>query len=69
MKLGRKYDLGVDISKDCSWNTHIVKVIGKGNAHVSKMDVMLADSHLDTRIKRCILMNMMVYQSYNTREM
>ena len=33
------------------------KVVGKGRAHVGKMDAILTDSHLDTRIKRCILMN------------
>lgn len=52
--------LGVEISKDCSWDTHIAKVIGKGKAHVGKMDAILTDSHLDTRIKRCILMNVIV---------
>ena len=36
------------------------KVIGKGKAHVRKMDAILTDSHLDTRIKRCILMNVVV---------
>ena len=50
--------LGVEISKDCSWDTHIAKVIGKGKAHVGKMDAILTDPHLDTRIKRCILMNL-----------
>ena len=24
--------LGVEISKDCSWDAHIAKVIGKGNS-------------------------------------
>ena len=32
-------------------------MIGKGKAHVGKMDAILTDSHLDTRIKRCVLMN------------
>ncbi|MEP2874451.1 MAG: reverse transcriptase domain-containing protein [Hyphomicrobiales bacterium] len=49
--------LGVEISKDCSWDTHIAKVIGKGKAQVGKMDAILTDSNLDTRIKRCNLMN------------
>ena len=35
-------------------------MIGKGKAHVGKMDAILTDSHLDTRIKRCILMNVIV---------
>ena len=47
--------LGVDISKDFSWDTHIAKVIGKGKAHVGTMDAILTDSHLNTRIMRCIL--------------
>ena len=45
--------LGVEISKECSWDAHKAKVIGKGKAHVGKMDAILTDSHLDTRIKRC----------------
>ena len=52
--------LGVEISKEWSWDAHIAKVIGKGKAHVGKMDAILTDSHLDTRIKRCILMNVIV---------
>ena len=30
-------------------------MIGKGKAHVGKMDAILTDSHLGTRVKRCIL--------------
>ena len=52
--------LGVEISKECSWDAHIAKVIGKGKAHVGKMDAILTDSHLDSRIKRCILINVIV---------
>ena len=52
--------LGVETSNDCSWDTHIAKVIGKGKTHVGKTDAMLTDSHLDTRIKRCILVNVRV---------
>ena len=48
------------MSKGCSWDAHIAKVIGKGKAHVCKMDAILTDSNLDTRIKRCILMNVIV---------
>ena len=51
--------LGVDIPKYCSWDTHIAKVIGKGKSHVGKMNAIVADSHLDTRIKRCILIRVM----------
>ena len=50
----------VEISRECSWDAHIAKVIGKGKAHVGKMDAILTDSRLDTRIKRCILMDLMV---------
>ena len=49
--------LGVEISKERPWDAHIAKVLGKGKAHVGKMDAILTDSHLDTRIKRCVLMN------------
>ena len=49
--------LGVETSEDCSWEAHVVKVIGKGKAYVGKMDAILIGSHLDTRTKRCILMN------------
>ena len=36
----------------------------KGKAHVGKMDAILPDSHLDTRIKICVLMNLVVPQLY-----
>ena len=52
--------LGVEISNECSWDAHIAKVIGKGKAHVGKMVAILTDSHLDTRIKICILTNVIV---------
>ena len=42
--------LGVEISKYCSWGTHTAKVMGKGIPHVDKMDAILTDSHLGTRI-------------------
>ena len=51
---------GVEISKDCSWGAHIAKVIGKGKAHLGKMDAILTDSHLDARIKTRILINVIV---------
>ena len=52
--------LGVEISNDRPWNTHLAEVIGKEKSHVGKMDAILTASLLDTRIKRCILMNMIV---------
>ena len=52
--------LGVEVLKDCSWAAHIAQVIGRDTAHVGKMDAILSDSHLDTRIKTCILMNVVV---------
>ena len=55
--------LGVETSEDCSWEAHVVKVIGKGKAHVGKMDAILTDSHLGTRVKRCILIDVILYQS------
>ena len=52
--------LGEEISKECSWDAHTAKMIGKGKSQVGKMDALLTDSHLDTRIKRCILMSVIV---------
>ena len=52
--------LGVEISKNCSWDAHINKVIQKGKGEVGRMDVILRDSCLDTRIKRCILLSVVV---------
>ena len=52
--------LGVDIKKQYYWDTHIARVIGKGKAHVGKMDATLTNSHLDTRMKRRILMDAIV---------
>ena len=43
--------LGVDISKDCSRDAHIAKVMGKGKSQAGKMDAILTDPHLDSRIK------------------
>ena len=40
--------------------TYIANVIGEGKAHADKMYAILTDSHLDSRIKRCILMNVIV---------
>ena len=52
--------LGVGISKDCSWDAHEAKVLGKGKSQIGKMDAILTDSHLDNRIKICILMNVIM---------
>ena len=46
--VGQYTYLGVEISKDCSWDAHIAKVIGKSEAQVGKMDAILTDPHLDT---------------------
>ena len=48
------------LSKDCSWDTHIAIAIGEGRSHVGKMDAILTGLHLDTRIKSCILMKVIV---------
>ena len=50
----------IDISKNCSWDTHIHEGIEKGKADMGKMGVMLRNSHLDTRMKRYILENVIV---------
>ena len=49
----------IDI-KNCSWDVHINKVIEKGKVQIGKMDVIVRESHLDTRIKRCFLMNVIL---------
>ena len=43
--------LGVEISKDCSWDAHIAKVIEKGKSQVGEMDAIPTDPHLYARIK------------------
>ena len=52
--------LGVEILKDFSWDAHIAKVNEKGKSQVGKMDAILTDPRRDTRIKVCILMNVIV---------
>ena len=52
--------LGVEILKDCSWDAHIAKVIGKGKSQSGKVDAILTDPHLDTMIKICLLINVIV---------
>ena len=42
--------LGIDIYKDCSWDIRVAKAIGKGKAHIGKMDAILADSRHDTTV-------------------
>ena len=42
--------------KNSSWDAHICKIVGKGKAHVGKMDAILTDPLLDTRIKICCLL-------------
>ena len=46
--------------KNCSWDALINKVIEKGKAEIGKIDVIPRDTHLDSSIKRCILMNVIV---------
>ena len=43
-------------------DAQVAKVIGKGKSQAGKMDVILTDPHLDTRIKICILINVIVPQ-------
>ena len=52
--------LGVQISKDCPWDTHVAQALGKGTSQVGRMDAILTDPHLDTRIKICIPMIVIV---------
>ena len=59
MSVGRTH-LDVEISRDCSWDTRVAKAVGKGRAHAGKMDAILTVSHLDTRMKRGVLMNVVV---------
>ena len=50
-----------DIKKTVhSWDAHINKVIKKGKAQIGRMDAILRESHLDTRINICILMKVIV---------
>ena len=46
----------------------MAKVRRKGKAHVGKVDAILTDSHLDTRIARYILMNVIVPKLKGTGE-
>ena len=46
-----------DIKKRFVGCTHKQSTVEKGKAQVGKMDTILRESQLDTRIKRCILRN------------
>ncbi|CAB1102789.1 unnamed protein product [Ectocarpus sp. CCAP 1310/34] len=52
--------LGVEIAKDCSWNAHMSKVAEKGKARAGKLHPILANRHLDTRIKLTLLKSVIV---------
>ena len=52
--------LVVWISKDCSCDAHVAKILGKGEAHVGKMEAILTGSHFDARIRRCMTMNVII---------
>lgn len=43
--------LGVEVSKDCTWDVHMKKVTEKGKARVGKSHPIVADRNLDPRIK------------------
>ncbi|CAB1096020.1 unnamed protein product [Ectocarpus sp. CCAP 1310/34] len=52
--------LGVEIAKDCSWNAQMSKVAEKGKARAGKLHPILANRHLDTRIKVTVLKSAIV---------
>ena len=52
--------LGVEISKNCSWDAPRAKLVGKGKPQAGKMDAILTDPHHDTRNRICILMYVIV---------
>ena len=54
--------LGAEISKTALGDARIAKVVGKGKAHVGKMDAILIDSHLDciNRIIICTQLNVIL---------
>ena len=52
--------LDVEISKDCCWDAHLAKIIGKGKSQVGKMGAILTDTHLIAKIKICNLINVIV---------
>ena len=52
--------LGVKSQKDCSWDAHIARAVGKSKTQEGEMDAILTDSHLGTTSKICILMSVIV---------
>ncbi|CAB1115356.1 unnamed protein product [Ectocarpus sp. CCAP 1310/34] len=50
----------MEIAKDCSWNAHMSKVAEKGKARAGKLHPILANRHLDTRIKLTVLKSVIV---------
>ena len=52
--------LGVEIANDCSWNAHMSKVAEKGKSRKGKMHPILANRHLDKRIKLTVLKSVIV---------
>ncbi|CAB1113272.1 unnamed protein product [Ectocarpus sp. CCAP 1310/34] len=52
--------LGVEIAKDCSWNAQMSKVAEKGKARAGKLHPILANRHLDKRIRLKVLKSVIV---------
>ena len=50
----------VATSKDCPRHVHLEKVIGNGKQPVGPMDAISTATQLDTRIKKCTLINIIV---------
>lgn len=51
---------GVDISRHCHWNAHMNEVVDKSKAQIGRMDAILGDLPLGTRIGGYILMDVMI---------
>ena len=49
-----------DVSRACSWDAQMNEEIEKGKPDMGSTDVTLRDSHLNTGIKKGILMNALV---------
>ncbi|CAB1099598.1 unnamed protein product [Ectocarpus sp. CCAP 1310/34] len=52
--------LGAEIANDCWWNAHVSKVAARGKARAGKLHPILANRHLDTRIKLTVLKSVIV---------
>jgi len=52
--------LGVEIANDCKWDVHMHKIAEKGKARAGKLHPILADRHLDTRVKLTILNSVII---------